>query len=200
MQGILHPPQWKCKATSDLANGTIPEYPTPFFIESGAPVVLNRLTFFSQCKVPKICPFARLRVALHFFHTHTQQQPPRTDLTRLAALVLCAVASVHCRVQQRAIDDSCGAGLNPSITSSLYYPWNRIVNYWWCCACDCDWWGREGSSCSSSRNMVRSRLCLLPSSFPSFPETSLFHLSSYSYLPLPLYFILSSSFYLFLQG
>ena len=136
---------------------------------------------------------------LAFSHTHTQQ-PPRTDLTRLAALAPCAVASVHCRLQQRAIDDSCGAGLNPSITSSLYCPWTRIVNYWWCCACDCDGWGREGSSCSSSRNMVRSRLCLLPSSFPSFPETSLFHLSSYSYLPLPLYFILSSSFYLFLQG
>ena len=45
-----------------------------------------------------------------------------------------------------------------------------------------------------------ARLCLLPSSFPSFPETSLFPLSSYSYLPLPLYFILSTSFYLFLQG
>ena len=32
LQGKLHPPQWKCKATSDLANGTIPEYPTPFLL------------------------------------------------------------------------------------------------------------------------------------------------------------------------
>lgn len=67
LQGKLHPPQWKCKATSDLANGTIPEYPTPFFIEFRAEIVLNRLTILFQCKVPKILSFARLRVALHFF-------------------------------------------------------------------------------------------------------------------------------------
>ena len=66
LQGKMHPPQWKCKATSGFANGTIPEYPTPFFIESRAEVVLNRLTIFSHCKVPKILPCARLRVALHF--------------------------------------------------------------------------------------------------------------------------------------
>ncbi len=51
LQGKLHPPQWKCKATSDLANGTIPEYPTPFFIESGAPVVLNRLVAISFARL-----------------------------------------------------------------------------------------------------------------------------------------------------
>lgn len=95
LQGILHPPQWKCKATSDLANGTIPEYPTPFFIESGAPVVLNRLTFFSQCKVPKICPFARLRVALHFFHTHTTATTTdRLDSTRSAGALCCSICSL----------------------------------------------------------------------------------------------------------
>ncbi len=32
LQGKMHPPQWKCKATSGLANGTIPEYPTPFLL------------------------------------------------------------------------------------------------------------------------------------------------------------------------
>ena len=32
LQGKMHPPQWKCKATSGLANGTIPEYPTPYLL------------------------------------------------------------------------------------------------------------------------------------------------------------------------
>ena len=158
LQGKMHPPQWECKTTSGLANGTIPEYPTPFFIESGAPVVLNRLTFFSQCKVPKICPFARLRVALHFFHTHTTATTTdRLDSTGSAALCAVCIASVHCRLQQRAIDDSCGAGLNPSITSSLYYPWDRIVNYWWCCACDCDGWAHSSSLLSADGRGSRPR-------------------------------------------
>ncbi len=82
LQGKLHPPQWKCKATSDLANGTIPEYPTPFFIELRAEVVLNRLTFFSHSKVPKIIPFARLRVALHF-QFHLPAWISVADVTRL---------------------------------------------------------------------------------------------------------------------
>ena len=64
-------------------------------IESGAPVVLNRLTFFSQCKVPKICPFARLRVALHFFHTHTTATTTnRLDSTRSAGALCCSICSL----------------------------------------------------------------------------------------------------------
>ena len=132
---------------------------------------------------PKDTPVCKAASCLAFFSLtdSNHSSRPTTDRLDSTRSALCAVASVHCRLQQRAIDDSCGAGLNPSITSSLYYPWNRIVNYWWCCACDCDGWGREGSSCSSSRNMVHSRLCLLPS---SFPPSSPFLISSF-FLLLP---------------
>ena len=86
------------------------------------------------------------------FHTHTHTTTTDSLDSTGSAGALCSLPSAAARYRH-----SCGAGLNPSITSSLYYPGNRIVNYWWCCACDCDGWAHSSSLLSADGRGSRPR-------------------------------------------
>ena len=75
MQGKLVTTQRKCKATSDLANGTILQYPSPYFIDSVTRILpKSGYSFCSHCTSQRLSRWQGYELPCIFFNLSIQWQ------------------------------------------------------------------------------------------------------------------------------
>ena len=75
LQGKLLTTQRKCKATSDLANGTILQYPSPYFIDSVTRILpKSGYSFCSHCTSQRLSRWQGYELPCIFFNLSIQWQ------------------------------------------------------------------------------------------------------------------------------